>query len=60
MLTGLQILLVSIFGVRESKGSQRWGCLTTEWEGEGGMDREIGIGKCTLPCVKQTASGSLL
>ena len=60
MLTGLQILLVSIFEVRESKGSQRWECLTTEWEGEGGMDRETGIGKCALPCLKQTASGNLL
>ena len=34
--------------------------VNTVWEGQGGMNKEISIETCRLPCVKQIASGNLL
>ena len=37
-----------------------WAGIETQRERRGGVNREIGIGVCALPYVRQTASGKLL
>ena len=50
---------MNLFGGKEYKHRHReWTC-GHGGEGEGGTNWEIGIDICSLPCIKQLASGDL-
>ena len=55
-------ILTSIYGIQKNvtdEPSREW-TLDTEWEGEGGMNRESSIDTYILSCLKQIVSRKLL